>query len=62
MKCNILADSGVKKFKRLLECFQTEGGHFYEQKESGSKAFSCHEEHIHDTTNALKLKFEDLEA
>ena len=37
------------------ECFQTEGGHFFERKGSGSKTFSCHDEHIHDTTNALKL-------
>ena len=37
------------------KCFQTEGGHFCEWKGSGTKAFSYHEKHTHNNTNALKL-------
>ena len=37
------------------ECFQIQGGHFFERKGSGAKVFSCHEKHNHDTVDALKL-------
>jgi len=54
---NIIKEVNTNKNARYIcsECFQTKGGHLFERKGSGSKAFSCHEEHIHDTINALKL-------
>lgn len=37
------------------QCFNLQGGHFFEYQGSGKKTFSCEEKHENDIINALEL-------
>ncbi len=55
---NSIIKKSVNKYRShyiCSECFNSQGGHFFERHGSGNKSFSCKDKHKNNTTETLKL-------